>query len=366
MITQNPRLNRLACFMLFAAAATAFGASQAPLPPITVPPTAILVVDAENQKIKTDLDDRYTALHARWTEWKRRADSFNLTYANRKFSKGSPEALAGASEQAWLTEALRAYKIDAAQFAADCDDLRIDRAKSMALMANFAKNQPMGEAKARDAHAMMKALKLDGNRTLSNHDIAAVWKTIEARDGDAAFAREAAAGQGPALFGSDTAQSFNDCTIFALASATGRPYGVIAAQATQMLGAATWRGEADRDHPQAVIERHGLNGDEVILLTASFGQAKLVASDQFAPTLQSGQPVLACINLVSDDKKHLFQHQVVLSRTFQHASETWFEMIDSNLGNNRRRHLSHTELRVLEENGVAYQPDEGRTIKLLR
>jgi hypothetical protein len=60
-------------------------------------------------------------------------------------------------------------------------------------------------------------------------------------------------------------------------------------------------------------------------------------------------------------------HEVVLTKTFQHGGETWFEMMDSNQGPQRRLFLSSQELNtILNENGVAYRPEPGMTPMLLR
>jgi len=73
---------------------------------------------------------------------------------------------------------------------------------------------------------------------------------------------------------------------FALANASGQPYEVVAARATQLLREGEWRGTYDREHPQQVIERQGLNGDEVIMLAEAFGQAEVVKGADFAKTLK--------------------------------------------------------------------------------
>jgi hypothetical protein len=60
-------------------------------------------------------------------------------------------------------------------------------------------------------------------------------------------------------------------------------------------------------------------------------------------------------------------HEVVLTKTFQHRGETWFEMMDSNQGPQRRLFLSSKELNsILEENGVPFRPNRRTTPKLRR
>ena len=57
----------------------------------------------------------------------------------------------------------------------------------------------------------------------------------------------------------------------------------------------------------------------------------------------------------------------MLTKVFQHAGETWFEMMDSNQGPQQRLYVSATELNtVMQENGVAFRPEPGTTPRLLR
>lgn len=337
-----------------------FAKAETPPQPSTVPPAAILVDDEANRGLKVAMDAKYADLMGRWTEWMRRKDAFNATYRNRKFPKGSPQALAGAAEETWLEKELGAYTDTAAWYERDLRKVRVDRQRSIASMSAFLERQGLDRKKVERAKAIMTAMRLDGVLTIQYPELVATWKVIEARDGDRALGEEATAGEGPTLSGIGT-QSFNDCTIFALAAAIGRPYGLVAVQATRMIAKAEWRGEADHKAPQGVIERHGLNGDEVTLLAESFGQAELVPTAAFAKTLRARAPVMVAVSVPAG------LHQVVLSRTFQHDGKTWFEMIDSNLSTRKRRYLSEKELfSVLYENGVSYRPDPGYTPKLLR
>ena len=60
-------------------------------------------------------------------------------------------------------------------------------------------------------------------------------------------------------------------------------------------------------------------------------------------------------------------HEVVLTKTFQHGGETWFELMDSNQGPLRRLYLNAKELDViLQENDVAFHSEPGTTPMLLR
>jgi hypothetical protein len=187
------------------------------------------------------------------------------------------------------------------------------------------------------------------------------WQNIIGRGEDADLVREASqvGGLGFPGAGKQTA-GMTDCTIFALANATGRPYGVVSAQATEIISQGEWHSADDRANAQAVIEKRGLNGGEVVLLAESFGQAEVVASSDFATVLRQGHPVMVNLRLGAG-------HEVVLTKTFQHGGETWFVVMDSGQGPVQRLFLSTQELgTMLKENGVAYRPEPGTTPNLLR
>ena len=60
-------------------------------------------------------------------------------------------------------------------------------------------------------------------------------------------------------------------------------------------------------------------------------------------------------------------HKVVLTSSFQHGGATWYEMMDSNQGPQRRLYLSDKELNtMLLENGVVFRPEPGTVPKLFR
>lgn len=101
---------------------------------------------------------------------------------------------------------------------------------------------------------------------------------------------------------------------------------------------------------------------EVVFLAESLGRAEVVSSANFEKTIKSGRSVM--IGITFDDKSG---HEVVLSKTFQHKGETWYEMIDSNQVGFRKLYLSQSELgQLLLEKGVAFSPDAGTTPKILR
>jgi len=116
-----------------------------------------------------------------------------------------------------------------------------------------------------------------------------------------------------------------------------------------LIGKGEWRGAEERAHPQNAIETRGLMGGEVVLLAEDFGSAEVVPRTEFAKTLKSGRPVLIGVVPANGDLSR--GHEVVLSKTFQQAGETWFEMIDSN--HDHPLYLSNKELgTILLERGV--------------
>ncbi len=210
----------------------------------------------------------------------------------------------------------------------------------------------------------LKKLNFDGDPDVTGAQIRQAWKGVLARGDGGDLARAASQGEGPGFPGAGT-QSFEDCTIFALANAAGLPYGVVATRAAELIRQGEWRSAAARANPQRAIEQRGLNGGEVVMLAEAFGQAEVVPSSDFAKTLREGRRVM--INVVPQDGDTRSGHAVVLTKAFQHSGETWYEMMDSNQGPQRRLYLSAKELGiVLQENGVAFRPEPGTTPKLLR
>ena len=208
-------------------------------------------------------------------------------------------------------------------------------------------------------------LKVDGDPDATSVQIHRTWQDILIRGQDAALVREASQGGGLGLPGAGRQSGFNDCTVFALANATGLPYGVVAARATELIRQGNWRSAAERANAQTTIEQQGLVGGEVIMLAEVFGQAEVVSSAHFAQTLAQGRPIM--VNLVPADGNVDSGHQVVLTKTFQHAGETWYVMMDSNQGPQRPLFLSARELSTAQqENGVAFRPEPGTTPALLR
>ncbi len=210
----------------------------------------------------------------------------------------------------------------------------------------------------------LNGFKADGDQDVTSNQIRKAWQDVKARGQDRELAQKAAQGDGPGLVGAGT-QSFQDCAIFALANASGLPYSVVAARATKLISEGGWRDAAERANPQKAIEQRGLIGGEVAMLAESVGQVEIVPSTDFAKTLKQGRPVM--VNVVPQNGDVTSGHQVVLSKTFQHRGETWYEVVDSNQGPQQRLYVSSKELgTVLQENGVAFHPEPETTTKLLR
>ena len=193
------------------------------------------------------------------------------------------------------------------------------------------------------------------------------WTNITGRLSSGVVPSEAARGEGPGLFGAGTQLGRNDCAIFALATAAGQPYGVVAARANRLISEGEWRSAGERANPQRVFDPSGggLKGGEVIMLAEAFGRAEIVKPTEFAQTLRAGRPVL--VNIVPSNGDTNFAHQVVLSKTFQRGKETWYEVVDSAKGPMRRLYMSAAELGfLLQENGIAYRAEARSTPDLLR
>lgn len=208
----------------------------------------------------------------------------------------------------------------------------------------------------------LNSLGADGDGTSAQSREA--WQNVLARGQGESFAREASQGEGPG-FPSAGTQSHQDCAVFALANASGLPYGVVATRATELIRQGEWRDAAERANPQKAIEKKGLIGGEVVMLAEALGQAEMVSRTDFAKTLKEGRAVMVGVVPVDGDFRN--GHQVVLTKAFQRGGETWYEMVDSNQGPQRRLYMSEQELtRIQKENGVAFRPEPGTTTTLLR
>lgn len=211
----------------------------------------------------------------------------------------------------------------------------------------------------------LKKLDSDGDQNVTDIQVRQAWQDVLARGRTTELAQQAAAGEGPGLYGAGEQTTYSDCAVFALATAAGLPYGVVAARATELIGDGEWRNPTERAAPQKTIEQNGLLGGEVVFLAEAFGEVEVVGSKEFAATLRGGRPVM--INVVPASGDFNDAHQVVLAKVFQRGGQTWYELLDSNQGPLRRLYLSAAELDVLlRENGVAFRPEKKTTAPLLR
>jgi hypothetical protein len=211
----------------------------------------------------------------------------------------------------------------------------------------------------------LNALRLDGDLNAAGVQISRTWSDITARGMDAALIREASRGGGMGFPGAGRQTDYNDCAIFALANASGLPYGVVAARATELIRQGQWRTVDERASPQAVIENHGVMAGEVVMLAEVFGRAEVLPSADFAKTLTELRPVM--VNVVPENGDGRLGHEVVLTKTFQHDGETWYVMMDSHQDAQQFLFLSARELHtILQENGVTYRPNPETTPRLLR
>lgn len=213
----------------------------------------------------------------------------------------------------------------------------------------------------------LRDLAPDGDPNATSTQIRAVWATMLARDATGDLLREAEQGGGLGFPGAGTQTVNQDCAVFALANAAGLPYGVVAARATKLMQEGEWRPAAERADPEKAIAGRGLMAGEIVMLAETFGQAKVVPMTEFAKTLAAGHPVLVAVVPQSGNVDG--GHEVVLTKTFQHQGETWYAMMDSNQGAQRRLFLSAKELdALLTQKGVVFQPDSeaATTPQLLR
>jgi len=384
-LQQSKSAKILLCAALFALIGVRLSA-QSIQPPVTVPDKSSIASDAPNLLLKKDLDQRYQTLQQRFQTWNREATAFNAQYGGRDFNDHSAEAAAGLAAQTKLSKALKSYQHDLQGFNADIAKLAkapiLPPAVTEIVASKNAESQPalqtgeeiidamnalaqrLGWSPERQAHFDQELKKLGYLRSTDSPEaIHKSWENILRRGPDSVFAKEAATGGGPGFAGAGKQTAYSDCAIFALANATGRPYEMIAASATDQIRQGEWHSGTDRANPQQAIEQKGLNGGEVLMLAETFGQGEMVPDNDFKNTLKEGRPVL--VSVVPSGGYGA--HEVALTKTFQHEGETWYEMMESYNGPQRRLYLSAKELNGMQkENGVAYRKEAHRTPQLLR
>lgn len=295
-------------------------------------------------------------LDAALAAFKAASEPFNKKPAK---DQSDEEYAAIMARRAQYIAAVQKYNAEMAVRVAAAERLRIIQAMS-ACVHRLDWSEPQ---KAR-VDAALNKLGFDGDPNATSAKIKEAWNHILERDPANGFAKAAAQGAGPGFPGAGT-QSHQDCAVFALANAAGLPYGLVAARAAELLRQAEWRPAAERAAPGETISRSGLNGGEVIILAEAFGRVQVISSKAFAATLKEGHLVLINVSPASGDVDS--GHEVVLSRTFQHAGEIWYEMMDSNQPPEKRLYLSSWELGIiLQENGVVFRPEKDKTPKSLK
>jgi hypothetical protein len=330
-------------------------ASAQQIPALTVLPPDLAASDVALTTQRTELTQERNALHGKINDMNARCVAV---------VEGSAAEAACKRDQAELAVALNAHIQKSNDFNDDARSALTTHQmlKKMDELANKLGWSPDKQARL---HNALHKLDFDGDPNVTGEQIRHAWQDVLNRNPDADLVREASQGSGLGFPGAGTQTVHNDCTIFALANATGRPYGEVGATATELIREGEWRNANDRANPQASIESNGLRGGEVVMLAESFGQAEVVPSSDFVKTLNEGRPIM--LNVVPPSGNVNSGHEVVLTKTFQHGGETWFVMMDSNQGPQRRLFLSSKELNtVLQENGVAYRPESGTTPALLR
>jgi hypothetical protein len=283
----------------------------------------------------------------------------------RNVPENSGEARDCAKGQAELLERLQQFRASIDAFE-DSLDTAVNSYGQRMIRSMLALAQALGwgAAEQQRLSQVLNRMGQDG-ADASRRQIQDAWQAILKRGPDSEMAQAALAGSGPGLPGAGTQTHFQDCAIFALANASGHPYGVVAARAAELISKGDWRHADARANPQKAIERRGLYGGEVIMVAEAFGRVELVRSENFSAILRGGRNII--VNVVPGSGRFTDGHAVVLTRTFEHGGQTWFELMDSNQGPIRRLYASQRELgRLLKENGITYGADPKRTPQLLR
>ena len=317
---------------------------------------------------RSGLEGERAALQARWDAFQSHRAEFASAFAGTRV--GTPQAAAAAQRKAELTQEANAIVEDADRFNARVAQVAREQAAAPAAEDPEVKGQRVidglnalaaqwgwSQQKRDRLDAALHALSVDGAPTTVG-EVKLTWQAIKARGDDPALAAAARAA-GPGAIGAGQQTNFDDCAVFALASATNQPYGVVAARATQLLREGHWRTGAEHADPQGTIERIGLNGGEVIMLAEMLGEAEVVSHDAFASTLRAGRPIL--VNVYPSAGRGA--HEIVVTKAFSHDGQEWFEVLDSNHGPQGRYYLTDHELDIIQqEKGVAYRPAPGQTV----
>lgn len=205
----------------------------------------------------------------------------------------------------------------------------------------------------------LKDIGFDGLDPITEDNVRDGWRAIQGTADNADLSRAADAASGPRLSAVGQRTKM-DCTISAMATATGQPYDNVAARAKDLIRQGEWRNPYVRENPQEAIDK-GLTGGEVVMLAESLGRAEVAPSSRFEEILKGGRPVLVNVATISSKQGFLAgtttafgSHQVVLTKTFQNNGKTWYEVADSNSPGTRYFVTPEKLNLILQEKGVAF------------
>ena len=107
---------------------------------------------------------------------------------------------------------------------------------------------------------------------------------------------------------------------------------------------------------------------EIVMVVEAFGRGQVVATADFVQTLMDRKAIIVGLEYAtSDPKKPLTGHSVVLTKTFLHNGDRWYEMVNSQTSPWKRQYLSEDELKtLLFRKGIVYNPEPGTSVKELK
>lgn len=229
------------------------------------------------------------------------------------------------------------------------DDIRIPL--GILILAKKMRWNPEKQARLEKA---LKEIGFDGQDEITAENVRAGWSAIRKNTDDKALMQAAdKSGTHLATVGQ---QNGNDCAVAAIATASGLPYGDVATQAMHLIQQGEWRQQAMRDHPQDALKQ-GLTGGEVILLAESLGRTEIVPSTKLEAALKRGQPVMVNVAVTDNETQTWVGHQIVLTKTFRHDGNTWYEMADTRYPDSRFFVTPEKLNLIIQEKGIAVARD---------
>lgn len=203
----------------------------------------------------------------------------------------------------------------------------------------------------------LKALEPDTPTAITEERVRDSWRAITATADNSELVKAA----GLQRMTSIGQRAKMDCAIAAVATASGHPYDKVAEHAMDLIRQGQWRHDAEREDPQKVI-KHGLNGGEIVLLAESLGRAEVVPSTRFEKTLKENRPILINVAIVSSPPSFqrepavkIAGHQIVLTKTFHHKGQTWYEIANPSYPENRYFATPDKLGPILQEKGIALE-----------